>query len=198
MAGTATQDRPLEDLLEEAIGSAKDGKVSLGGLLGALGNRSFGPMIALLAVIAIVPPLSGIPGVPATIGVVIALLAVQIVFGRTHPWLPKFLKKLGFKTDKVETMRDKGRNFFERIDALIGPRLGWAAGNAARRLAALCCVLLALSMVQLDIVPFVAAAPAGAILMFGLGLMARDGLLMLIGFAGTAATAYLMVTQLPL
>jgi hypothetical protein len=46
-------------------------------------------------------------------------------------------------------------------------------------------------MVPLEVIPFAVAAPAAAITLFGLALTARDGLLMLVGFAVAAASTVL-------
>jgi hypothetical protein len=190
-------ERALEDLLDEAIDSAKDGDVTVGSLLDAFGNRSFGPLIALFALIAILPPISGVPGVPTTMAVLTILVAVQAVFGAQHPWVPRLLRRRGVAVEKVEKARDTSRTWLERIDTLIGPRLSWAAGPTGQRIAAVCAVLAALAMPPLELLPFAAAAPASAILTLGLGLTARDGLLLLIGYVATIGTATLIALNLP-
>lgn len=181
---------PLESLIEEAIDTADNGKVTLGSLLDAFGNRSFGPMISLFALVAIVPPIGGIPLVPTTMGVLTILFAGQILIGRQSPWVPARLKDMGFDKEKVEKVRDKAGKWLARIDALVDKRLSLFAGDIAQWFAAACCVMVACLMPPLEAVPFAAALPASAILLFGLGLTARDGLLMLIGFALTGAALY--------
>jgi hypothetical protein len=194
MAGQGS-DTPLEDLIQTAIDSAEDDKVTIGSLLDAFGSRSFGPLIALFALIAIIPPISGIPGVPTTMAVLCALVAVQLLFGADHPWVPKFLKKLGTGREKLEKAQARGKAWMAWIDKLVRHRLAWAAEGVAQRIAAACVILAAVAMPPLELLPFAAAAPAAAILMFGVGLMARDGLVMLIGFAATAATAFLVIVN---
>jgi hypothetical protein len=181
------EEHPLEALLDEAVDSAEDGKVTIGSLLDAFGSRSFGSLVALFALIAIVPPVGAIPGVPTGMGVLIVLIAGQMLFGAKHPWIPQFLQKRGFRKEKVEKARDKAGKWARRIDKLIGPRLSWAAEGAAERIAAGCIVLVAALMPPLELLPLAAALPASAVLLFGLGLMARDGVLMLLGFTATAA-----------
>lgn len=193
MAKRPDGQHPLEDLMDEALDSAKNGKVTLDSLLDAFGNRSFGPLIALFGLIAMTPPLGGIPGIPSTMGLLTILLAVQILFGRDRPWVPGFIRDKGFSKDKVAKARDKAIGIFKRIDSLIGPRLEWITGPVGQWLAALMCVVVAALMPPLEILPFAAAVPAAALLMFGLALTARDGLLMLIGYAVAAGALYLGV-----
>ena len=196
-SGGSDGEHPLKGLLDDAIDSAEDGRVSIGTLLDAFGSRGFGPIISIFALIAATPPIGGIPGVPTTMGLLTLLVAVQLLFGSQHPWVPQFIQKRGVKKEKLEKARKKASSVLGKIDALVGPRLKFATTGPAEWLAALCCVLLGLTMPPLELLPFAAALPAAAILMFGLGLTARDGLLMLIGFAATGGTAYVIATNLP-
>lgn len=187
---------PLETLLDEAIGADDgDGKLTIDDLLEAFGKRSFGPLIAALALI-VITPIGGIPGVPTLFGVVFILIAVQLLFGRENPWLPGFIRKIGFDRDKAKSFRDRFGEWLERIDTLIGPRLEWAAGPVAQWIAALMIVALAAAMPPLEAIPFAVLLPAFAILLFGLALTAKDGLLMLIASTVTLATAWMGWTWL--
>ncbi|QIG78927.1 exopolysaccharide biosynthesis protein [Stakelama tenebrarum] len=188
--------RPLESLLDQAIEASENGSVSIGTLLDHFGNRSFGPVIATLSLFAIIPPIGAIPTLPTTVGVITILMAVQIVFGRKHPWLPAFIRKRSIGRDKVEKARKRLGSVLRRIDALIRPRVGWAAGGIATWLAAFCCMLLGAMMPPLELLPFAAALPGSAILLFGLGITARDGLLMLLGFMVSGAAAWLLLSNL--
>lgn len=189
-------DAPLEELFDRAIDSAEDGKVTVGSLLDHFGSRSFGPLLALFALIAIVPPVGAIPGVPTAMAVLIVLLSIQLLFGKTHPWVPHRLQKMGFAVEKVEKARDRSGKWLARIDRLIGPRLQWATRGAAQPLAAFATTLVALLMPPLELLPMAAMLPAAAVLLFGLGMMARDGLLMLLGFTATSGVAYVAITNL--
>ncbi|GGO96234.1 exopolysaccharide biosynthesis protein [Stakelama pacifica] len=195
--GEDIEKAPLEAMADDAVDAAQNGKVTIGDLLDSFGDRGFGPMLALCGLIAAIPPVGGIPGVPTTMGLLTVLLAGQIVFGRKMPWMPGFIRKLGVSKDKVEAARDKGQSIFSKIDSLIRQRMQWASGRAAAYVAALCCILLGLMMPPLELLPFAAAAPASAIVMFGLSLTARDGVLMIIAFVASAGSAALILFNLP-
>ncbi len=194
---SADSGKPLENLLDEAIDSEENGDVTIGTLLSAFGSRGFGPLLCIFALIAILPPIGGIPGVPTSMGLLTMLIAVQILIGRRHPWAPGFIRRRGVSKGKVEKARDKAKGLLARIDALVGRRLTFATTRPAEWLAALCCMLLGFAMPPLELLPFAAALPASAILLFGLGLTARDGLLMLFGFAATGGSLYVVTTNLP-
>lgn len=199
MAGTTAQDgntqskeqSPLESLMAEAVDSAQDGEVTVGSLLDSFGNRGFGPLVALFGLIAAIPPIGGIPGIPTTMGVLSALIALQMVFGAEHPWVPNFIQDRGIDKDKVEKARDKANGFFKRIDKLVSPRLTWATGPRGQRVVAFIMVFLGLVMIPLELLPFAAALPASGLVLLGLSLTARDGVLMILGCALAAVAASL-------
>ncbi|WNO54349.1 exopolysaccharide biosynthesis protein [Stakelama saccharophila] len=199
MDGSATgpEDKPLEHLLDDAEKSEQDGRVTIGSLLDNFGSRSFGPLIAVFALVAMTPPIGAIPGIPTAMGVLIFLVSVQWLFGREHPWVPARLQKVGFSRDKVTAAQDRAGGVLRRIDRLITRRLVWATGRRAEWVAALCCTLLALTMPPLELLPFAAAAPAAAVLLFGIGLTACDGLLILAGFGATAGVLVIAALNLP-
>src|SRR5690606_15941015 len=64
------------DRLEEAAREQSD--IALGAILEAVGRRSFGPLLLVAGLIAL-SPLSGIPGMPTTVGVLVLIIAVQLL-----------------------------------------------------------------------------------------------------------------------
>lgn len=177
---------PLKSLLDGAVQAADGDKLKLGDILDAFGTRSFGPVIAVLAMISI-SPIGAIPFLPMLFAALILLIAVQLPFGRKRPWIPEIMRDIGFKREKVERFRRTSAKWLDRIDRLFKPRWSWAAGQAAQYLAAIAVALLAIIMAAppLEAIPYATSIPASAILMFGLGLTARDGLWMLVGFIMT-------------
>ena len=172
----------LEDVVDEAIESAHGGaEIHLKDLLDDFGTRSFGPILVIVSLV-IISPVGSIPGLPIALGAVVVLLAVQIVFGRDHPWIPERMRKIGFSREKAEEARDRWHGWLEKIDALIRPRMQWATGGWAEWIAAFCLVFLSATMIPLELVPFAVTLPGVAMLFFGIGFTARDGLMMLLGF----------------
>jgi hypothetical protein len=193
----ASQSDPLENVLETAIEEGGEGKVSVGDLLDMFGHRSFGPIITLLGLLVVLPPIGGIPGLPAVVGVIILLFSIQILLGADHIWMPSLIRNQSLETSKLEDAEDKMEPWLKRIDRLITERLAWATGGAATYLAAIAVSLLALLMIPLELVPFAVAAPGVAIVLFGLALVAKDGALMLAGFAATAAALTITILVVP-
>ena len=193
----ASRSDPLENVLETAIGEGGDGTISVGDLLDTFGHRSFGPVITLLGLLVVLPPLGGIPGLPAIVGVIILLFSTQTLLGADHIWMPSLIRDQSLEASRLEDAEDRVKPWLERIDRLITERLAWATGTVATYLAAIAVSLLALLMIPLELAPFAVAAPGVAIVLFGLALVARDGALMLAGFATTAAALTITILIVP-
>ncbi len=177
------QPRSLGDLLQRIaeVASTRE-RVRLGIIMQAVGTRSFGPVLLLIGVI-LVSPLSGLPGMPTTMGVLLFLISIQLLFGRHSFWMPAWLLSRSVPSDKLQ----RALRWLERparfIDWWLRPRLSYLASSGGAVGVAALCTLLALVMPLMEVVPFSATAAGVAIVTFGLALVAFDGLFVLIGFA---------------
>lgn len=176
----------LTDTLETLDQQVEDETITLQDIVDTFNARGFGPVVLLPALIALLPT-GGVPGVPSLCGIFIALMAIQLVFGRRSPWLPKALAERGISHERWHRVTQRVRPWTRRIDRFLAPRLSWLTGEVSQRLLALLMVVLGLGMMPLELLPFAAAIPALAIVILALGLTAGDGLMMLIGLAITVA-----------
>lgn len=161
-----------------------DGKeMTLEELVKSLNHRGFGPLLMAPALI-IVMPTGAIPGMPTLCALLICLLAGQIVCGRRNPWIPRRLAKISFGADKFDSAFNTVKKITRKVDALTHPhRLEFLTREASKIIVAVISILLALTMIPLELFPFASMFPALAILFFALGLSAKDGLFIAIGFA---------------
>ena len=180
-------DEPLQTVLERALDAAEGHEeVSVGDLMEEFGSRSFGPVLVLFGLLALFPPIGAVPGIPIVLGAALLLFAVQFAVGRDRLWLPGRLERVSFARERLEKADEKSRRWLERVDRVFKERLTFATGKVAERAAAVASVLHAFLMIPLEFVSLV-ALPGVALTAFGVGLMARDGLFMLVAFAATAA-----------
>ena len=188
--------KSLEDVVEgvEHIVENSDA-VSLGDALDEFGSRSFGPFLVLLPLIEI-SPLGGIPGVPTALAVLIALIAVQIVFGKEHIWLPQFVQKRKIGSEKLGKFAEKLEKPAHKVDGWFHSRLRWLTSGWWVRAQALVIIGLCAMVPPLEVVPFASSAPMLAIAAFGLALLVRDGLLTLAAGLLSAGSIYLVVQTL--
>lgn len=160
---------------------------TIGDVLDAFGGRGYGPVLLALSLVELLPT-GAIPGVPTVLAILIILIAGQLALGRSSPWVPNKLRKRGFSEAGFKSARDRIRPFTQRLDKIIKPRLTRFADPLPARFAAIICVLLACTMPPLELIPFASSAPSSAIALFGIGLSAEDGLIMLIAFAAAITT----------
>lgn len=172
----------LSDILERIRDKApKDKQVRLGNIVEDFEGRGFGPVLLVPALLVLLPT-GAIPGVPTIAGIIIFLIAIQMVFGKKDPWLPKKLKRVEFDHDHLKLVINKSLPYTRRLDKLFHTRLELLTSPPLNRILALCCALMGLWMMPLELLPFAAIIPASAIVLIALGLSTRDGLLILVAF----------------
>lgn len=176
-------DTPLQSVLDQ-VETAMDGSesVDLKTVVEAFGNRSFGPIMVLCG-LCMMTPLGAIPGIPPAFGVIVIVFALQLLFRRKTPWMPDVLRRVKIPSDKLSTVQAKVRPVLAKIDGIIRPRLQWAATGPMQVLVSIVAIILSLSFFPLGMVPFGVVAPAAIVLLLGLGITARDGVLTLMGLS---------------
>lgn len=165
------------DLIEE---SGEGKSLSVGEILDSVKDRGFGPLLLLPALITLLPT-GGIPGVPTICAILIILIAGQLLAGAQKPWIPKRLARIEVSRNRFSKLLNKSRPVTQRIDRAIKPRYSFMTGQAGNRIVAVIAIFLALALIPLELVPFAAAIPSSVLVLLSLGLVARDGLLILIG-----------------
>ncbi|MEL7690075.1 exopolysaccharide biosynthesis protein [Citromicrobium bathyomarinum] len=172
----------------------KQDKVSIGDIVESFGSRSYGPMLLVPALIGI-SPVGGIPGVPSFLALTLLLIAVQMVFGKDHLWLPGILKDRSVDGEKLANAAEDMEGVGKFMDKIFHGRLEVFTGPTAGRIAAGVIALMCLAVPPLELLPFAVVLPMGVIAAFGIALTVRDGLLMLIGFLGSGAALYVLITK---
>ena len=174
----------LTDVIEELEQASEGGEtVEVGHLIDALDHRGYGPALAALPLIELTP-IGGIPGFPTFLALTLAILTVRLLMGYEHFWAPDWLRRRRLDSDRVIKSVKSLKPVSLRIDAQLHERLKRFAGPTGRRAACIVILCLLLTVPPLELVPFATSGPMIVIAIFGLGLLYRDGLLMLLGFAG--------------
>ncbi|MHC9038273.1 exopolysaccharide biosynthesis protein, partial [Cobetia marina] len=93
------------------------------------------------------------------------------------------LASFSFEHERLTHGVQRARPWTRRIDRLLKPRLGFMTRGIAYRLIAALAILLAATMVPLELVPFASALPAATLLLLGLGLIGEDGVVILLALA---------------
>ena len=184
-----SSDKPLEGILDRAREAAGGDQVDLKDLVQAFGDRAFGPVMILCSLF-LMTPIGMIPGLPAAFGLVVIIFALQLLFRRKYPWMPEILRKVEISDSALEKTQKKVSPVLRKIDSFIHPRLPWVTSGPMQILTALLAIILSITLVPLGVVPFGVVAPAFIIGLLGLGITARDGVLIIIGFVLSLGVAY--------
>lgn len=193
---TATEATAIEDTLERLRRAAAGHTTSVGDLLDAFQRRAYGPLLFVIGLIAL-SPVGAIPGASIACGTLVVLLAVQMSLGEGAPWVPQALRRVRVDGERARHSIDWAAPYARRLGKVTRAR--WEEVHDGRAIhvvvGALC--VLALSMYPLALVPWGALPAAAGITVIGLGLLTRDGVLILAGEALAVAAAGLGFVLLP-
>jgi hypothetical protein len=183
--GAPASSNPLGDLSSKARTSAilaaladRPGeRITVGEIIAVLRDRAFALLVVILGLPNCLPMP---PPIPLVCGLLLALVALQIMAGRAAPWLPQALLQRSVARADVDRAVSRAKPVFQRLERLSKPRMAGFDTGVAMRLMGV--VLLILSLGLLFAPPFVGQIPLGfAVCLVGLGLVERDGLVVLGG-----------------
>ncbi len=175
MSETAEQ-RGLISALEVIASEAPDDGLSLGDFVDALGERAFGIILFAMALPVSIPFLYGVPQI---MSLPMMALAAQMVMGRDEPWLPSGFKTRILSKTSLVGMARGGRKWFGWLEALARPRLHFLSGPSMERVIGVIFLIFCAS-IMLPF-PLTNSVPGIALAIAALGLLSRDGLLILGG-----------------
>ncbi|MGL4412808.1 exopolysaccharide biosynthesis protein [Roseinatronobacter monicus] len=189
---TSNDDPSLSEILDtlEEAGDAEH--VTINQILEGFGDRSLAPILLVPAMIT-ATPISGIPGVPTITGLIVGLIVVQMLMGRNTLWVPQAIGKRGISKDKMTKSVRVLRKPVGWLDRMMKPRMAWLAKRPWNYAALLTCLAIAVTTPLMEFLPFVISIAAVAIGVFAAGILMRDGLVMLIGYALTAILVFASV-----
>jgi len=159
-------DTGIAALLREC--SSAGTPLTLGEALDLLGERSFGALFVLLALPAALPlPAAGY-AVPFGLGIFV--LGIELIAGRSRPWLPARILKM-----KLPSLDPDSRALalLERIEGLFRARGPGLHGPFRAMVGLTACCLGGLMMIP---IPGTNTLPGACALVMGMGILYRDGL----------------------
>ena len=166
---------PLSQRLAQIAETSGPDRIALSELARQLHSRVWGGLLVIFAAINVIPlP----PGTNTVNAIPLVLVSAQMVFGRSTPWFPARIDRRGVTKIELQTLIVKMGWFEQRVERIFRPRLGELTGQTATRVIGLICMVLSL-IAGLPIL-MIHNAPAVAIVLFGLGLIYRDGVLVIV------------------
>lgn len=173
----------------------RDDSVSLGAILEAIGRRGFAPFLLLAGLVTLAPLVGDIPGVPTLMASLVLLAGSQLLAGRRSIWLPRWLLERRISRDRFRRVLAWLERPAGWIDRLLKQRLVWLTRPPAHLGIALTCLVVALAMPPMEVIPFSANGAGLALTLFALALLADDGLLALLGYLLTGGTLAIVVVS---
>ncbi|MBY4892337.1 exopolysaccharide biosynthesis protein [Rhodobacteraceae bacterium N5(2021)] len=181
---------PTSQRLAQLTDDAPQETVTLGWVLEQMQERAFGLFLLVLALPCCIPFVYGLPQVVA---MPLMLISVQIVFGRKSPWLPERLAGRTVSAEGLQGLSLRAGPWLRRIEAVSRPRLTALTRPPLDRFVGL--ALVAFSASILVPLPLTNTVPGFAVVVVAMGLLQRDGILVILGaLLGTAWIAALVLT----
>jgi hypothetical protein len=163
-------------------------KATLGDLIGALDERAYGLMLLLLALPCCLPFVYILPQIVA---LPMLALAGQMALGRQSPWLPKTLSEREFPIRTMQTTVERAEKYLGWAEKITHRRfISLSDGIGARIVGALLMIPCASILVPL---PLTNTTPGLGVAIAALGLVERDGLLILLGLLIGLVWVFLLV-----
>lgn len=166
----------LLDQIQDAVNKADGHSVSLEVILQVAGRKLFGPLLCISGVITLAPIIGDIPGVPTIMGLIVFLVAIQLLLNRKNLWLPQFLLKRSIQKEKLFSTLNKLQKPARFIDRFLKPRLIVLTEGIMIYVIAVICIFVAIAMPVMELIPFSANIAGILLTAFGLSITTRDGL----------------------
>jgi len=130
------------------------------------------------------------PPIPLICAFLLIGIAVQICLGYRSPWVPAIVRNRSLAQKDVKAATAKAIPLLLRLERISQPRLQWFGHE--RAMVAIGALIMTLSFGLLTAAPFIGQIPWGlAVCLVGLGLIERDGMLVIAAIALGALGAVL-------
>jgi hypothetical protein len=189
MTAPSTEVLTTSQRLGRLVADAPAEAIPLGWILAELHERAFGLILLVLALPCCIPFLYGLPQVVA---LPLLFVSAQLMVGRRRPWLPDRLGARTVSRDALDRLGCRAGPLLRRIEAVSRPRLVALTRRPLDHVVGLGLVLFSASI--LLPLPATNTVPGIAVVVVAMGLLQRDGVLILLGgVLGTTWIATLLL-----
>ncbi len=152
--------------------------VTLAEILLLAKERVFGFLLVVLSLPSALPVPA--PGYSIPFGILIFLLAIQLIFGAKIPWLPPKMLNHPIKLETVQKFLKAGNPWLQKIEAIARPRLSYICTTLPGKVTiGMAIALMAISM--MIPIPGTNTIPAIGVFVTSFGLLEDDGAISLGG-----------------
>ncbi|NDV61066.1 exopolysaccharide biosynthesis protein [Puniceicoccales bacterium CK1056] len=141
-------------------------------LVDRVGDRGFGLLLLVLSLPSALPVPAAGYSIP--FGLLLLVLSVQMLIGKSHPVFPARLKRVRISSGFAEKLIKGAAWIFKRLEWVIRPRMRWVGLRGGRMLMGF--LVLAMAILMMIPIPMTNTFPAFVIFLIGIGLTEDDGL----------------------
>lgn len=172
--------RALSVLLEDMTRQFPEEKVRISAILEAFHERGFGLLLFLFSLPAALPV--PMPGLNSLIAIPLIVLTWQQMIGRHTVWMPKKILDAHIDRDFLTKIVDGSLPYVNKLERIIRPRLAWMTQGKFSLLIGFTGLIMAVSGAAPLLL--VNTVPAIGITLMAVGVVMRDGLVVLVGMIG--------------
>jgi hypothetical protein len=187
--GSSGATERISDALRRLLREADGRPLTIREMIEILHGRGLQFVVILLCLPFLAPVT--VPGISIPFGLAIALCGLRIAFGH-KPWLPAFILNRTISYSVLERMVHFGCAIYEKVEKVVRPRLGFLLAGPGMGMMIGSAIALSGVFLSLPIpppFPLTNTIPGFAIICLSLGLMERDGGLILCGYLLTSIAA---------
>ena len=171
----------------------REPQVKLADILGLAGERIWGFLFVIISLPSALPVPA--PGYSTPFGIVIFLLAVQLVVGSEQPWLPQRVRNYKLELEQAQRIVKKAIPWLRRIEAVARPRLDYVCASRPGRVV-IGAIIALMSLSMMIAIPGTNTLPAIGVFVTGFGLLEEDGAISLAGLVLCVIGASLSISIL--
>lgn len=175
--GGVDDTKPLSSALMAALAADCDGRVTVAAVLDRVADRGFGLVLVLLTLPMLIPVMP--PGTGAATGFVCMLVGMQMLIGMSRPCIPRRVREHRLSSRVLAALRTRGVRLAKRLERFSRPRSIFIGNVLLLRTVAL--LIIAMGLILFLPLPFMNTLPAISMLLMGIGLLNRDGVLVFAG-----------------
>lgn len=149
-------------------------ELTIGDIVDQTGAAGFGFLTALMALISLL-----IPGFSVVGGLALALGAVQMIAGMTRPWLPGMIRRHKISLRTLRIISGKLVRWTGWMERLVRPRFEFLTRGLLWRMCGVCILIQAVGLALPLPIPWTNSLFAIPIVLYAIGLLEADGLLVM-------------------
>ncbi|MBS1718293.1 MAG: exopolysaccharide biosynthesis protein [Armatimonadetes bacterium] len=173
----APDDVAVSAILSEALNSDAEDAPTLGEIADKVADRGYGFVLVLLGLPTLIPILP--PGASAVVGLLSSLIGLQMLVGLPEPWLPARVRRKHLSPKALATLKDKGVGILKRMERVSRRRWRSVLVPLGQKFVGL--TLIAIGLVLFLPMPFMNTLPGIGITLIGIGILNRDGVIVVAG-----------------